>query len=137
MIWAVVAIVAAVLAFATFALVTIMRAKSSENAALAVARDQQSRAERAELQRDSLEHDLATERARSKALEDYADELDANPNADLAPDDVAGRLRRLLPHDAKAAPAGDPVRGSAEPAVPPHSAEDGGDGAGPDDLLRP
>lgn len=97
------------------------------------------RAERADFELKSATSALAVERARVFALEDYVatQAIDTDPNADLADDDVAGRLlrlsRKLGGAAAEAHPRGS-VHREAEPAVRDEVAPAG---PGPDDLLRP
>lgn len=86
---------------------------------------------------------LDIERTRAAALEEYVDSQaqDLDPNADLAPDDLAGRLsrlsRKLGATAAEAHPGRSPVRREAVAAVPSKPSAEDVHKPGPDDLLRP
>lgn len=72
--------------------------KSEElNSAHKDATDKTLVAERALFEKEKAEQALRDEEARSDALEDFisADAKETDPNADLAPDDVAGRVLRF------------------------------------------
>ncbi len=130
------AVCLAVIGFAIWTTTKILAASRGEFAALAAANVAAVRAERAEYERDAATKALAAEHERSKALEAYVNEIAANPNADLAADDVAGRLRRLLASQA-AAPTGDPLPSVSDGAVLADPASSELHDTGPDGLLRP
>lgn len=95
--------------------------------------------ERSDFELKQAQAALTLHKARADALEEYVahDAAETDPNADLAPDDVAGRVLRLSRRWGAAAAEAHPgsaVRAGGEPAVHSTAAEEA---PGPDGLLRP
>lgn len=140
------AAVVATLAMSAYLIVKLVGAKDAElaggHAAAELERALSAKtveADRAEFERDLVNKAFAAEHARSAALEAYVTSIEqSDQNVDLAPGDVAGRLRRLLSRQAsEAGAAGDPVRSDGIPAVRTDSPAEVHHGAGIDDLLKP